>query len=252
MKNSKDYKDNYDNYNEEIDDEEIDKIIDDYYDYENNDLEEGSTKSNLQNNISFNKNQKIAVAVLGFFAILVIIMWFVQFKRNLSSPFKYHNVDSSINKNNNISKEENLKNKDTDGDGLSDWDELNVYYTSPYLEDSDSDGFSDKDEINSGNDPNCPAGRDCYGKNSEIFNVEGDVPESNNQLNLSPNINSNTVNLQKQNLSDEDMKKILSGEVDASALRKMLMEAGMPKEALDKISDKELLKVYKDMLGNNN
>jgi len=54
-----------------------------------------------------------------------------------------------------------LQAKDTDGDGLSDYDELNRYKTSPYLKDSDSDTFDDKTEIASGNDPNCPAGQDC-------------------------------------------------------------------------------------------
>ncbi|MDO8581515.1 MAG: hypothetical protein Q7S16_01450 [bacterium] len=54
-----------------------------------------------------------------------------------------------------------LQQKDTDGDGLSDYDELNRYKTSPYLKDSDSDTFDDNAEIASGNDPNCPKGQDC-------------------------------------------------------------------------------------------
>jgi outer membrane protein OmpA-like peptidoglycan-associated protein len=36
---------------------------------------------------------------------------------------------------------------DTDGDGLSDGDEVNKYYTNPLKADSDGDGLSDKDEI---------------------------------------------------------------------------------------------------------
>ena len=54
-----------------------------------------------------------------------------------------------------------LQQKDTDGDGLSDYDELNRYKTSPYLKDSDSDTYDDNAEIASGNDPNCPKGQDC-------------------------------------------------------------------------------------------
>ena len=56
---------------------------------------------------------------------------------------------------------EELKTKDTDSDGLSDYDELNVYGTSPYLKDSDGDSYSDKIEIDSNNDPNCPKGTEC-------------------------------------------------------------------------------------------
>ena len=57
--------------------------------------------------------------------------------------------------------DEELKTKDTDSDGLSDYDELNVYGTSPYLKDSDGDSYSDKIEIDSNNDPNCPKGTEC-------------------------------------------------------------------------------------------
>src|SRR6476660_3391740 len=36
---------------------------------------------------------------------------------------------------------------DTDGDGLSDAEEVNIYGTSPVLADTDGDGFSDSDEV---------------------------------------------------------------------------------------------------------
>jgi|GEM_PF-5932909 len=47
---------------------------------------------------------------------------------------------------------------DTDGDGLSDWDELNIYNTNATNPDTDGDGVSDGDEVNNGTnplDPNC-------------------------------------------------------------------------------------------------
>jgi hypothetical protein len=46
---------------------------------------------------------------------------------------------------------------DTDNDGLSDGDELNVYGTSPINDDSDADGIGDGGEINSGLDPLDPS-----------------------------------------------------------------------------------------------
>ncbi|HEX4966361.1 MAG TPA: Ig-like domain-containing protein [Thermoanaerobaculia bacterium] len=42
---------------------------------------------------------------------------------------------------------------DTDGDGLKDGDEVNVYHTNPLLFDTDGDGISDGLEIASGSDP---------------------------------------------------------------------------------------------------
>ncbi len=54
-----------------------------------------------------------------------------------------------------------LQARDTDADGLSDYDELYVYHTSPYLKDSDSDGVDDKTEVTKGTDPTCPQGQTC-------------------------------------------------------------------------------------------
>jgi hypothetical protein len=42
---------------------------------------------------------------------------------------------------------------DTDGDGITDDDEMNVYGTDPYNADTDMDGISDSQEISSGADP---------------------------------------------------------------------------------------------------
>jgi len=37
---------------------------------------------------------------------------------------------------------------DTDGDGISDYEEINTWHTNPLRVDSDGDGFSDQEEIN--------------------------------------------------------------------------------------------------------
>lgn len=47
-----------------------------------------------------------------------------------------------------------LKRTDTDGDGISDYEEVVVYLTNPDKTDSDEDGFSDKDEVENGYNPN--------------------------------------------------------------------------------------------------
>jgi hypothetical protein len=42
---------------------------------------------------------------------------------------------------------------DTDDDGLTDWDEENIYGTKPDNPDTDGDGINDGDEIEEGTDP---------------------------------------------------------------------------------------------------
>ena len=45
-------------------------------------------------------------------------------------------------------------NPDTDGDGLSDGDEVNRYHTNPLLTGTDGDGIPDGVEVQTGTDPN--------------------------------------------------------------------------------------------------
>ena len=51
-------------------------------------------------------------------------------------------------------------NPDTDGDGLTDGDEVNKYHTNPLLADTDGDGIPDGVEIQTGTDPLNPASYD--------------------------------------------------------------------------------------------
>jgi hypothetical protein len=58
---------------------------------------------------------------------------------------------------------------DSDGDGLSDWDEVNIYGTDPFNPDSDGDGWSDWHEVMIGTDPLNPdtdGGGQCDGPNA--------------------------------------------------------------------------------------
>ena len=193
---------------------------------------------------SLGKNQKIAVAILGVLAVIVIIAWMVQLKKSINGPFSYNPTETTKSTTTCEGPEcqESLKTKDTDGDGLTDWDELNIYETSPYLEDSDSDGIFDKEEINSGADPNCPAGRDC----SALANISSESSEEASSAELDLNLGSTGEEL----TSDQEkiLQDILAGQVDASALREMLLESGMDEATLNQISDEDLLASYKEVL----
>ncbi|MBU0646815.1 hypothetical protein KKC67_00200 [Patescibacteria group bacterium] len=192
------------------------------------------------------KKHKIVAGILVVFGVFVFVAWIVQLKNSISSPFAYKGNEQ--NQSNNATTENNdeaLKTKDSDKDGLSDWDELNVHHTSPYLEDSDSDGFSDKQEVDNGKDPNCPAGRDCS------------VDQTNQQATTTVNSNINNVNaivgtqpVTTPNLNVSNTVVPVGGQPDTATLRQLLFQNGMKKDDLDKISDKDLLEAYAETASN--
>ncbi len=55
-----------------------------------------------------------------------------------------------------------------------------------------------------------------------------------------------------EEITEEDMRQALAGEMDAATLRQLLLESGADKEVLDQISDEDLLQSYQEVLNNNN
>lgn len=66
-------------------------------------------------------------------------------------------------------KEALQKRTDTDGDGLSDWDEENVYRTNPNLRDTCGDGQPDNVRVATGKNLNCQSGHPSGGSPA-LFN----------------------------------------------------------------------------------
>lgn len=241
------------------------------YQDENKEQEIGTNPSQPQ---SLNKSQKIAVIFLAFFAVFVVILWSVQFKKSITEPFVYKGDSSDkqigVCQGSGCQEdsEEFLRSKDTDGDGLSDWDEFNIYNTSPYLEDSDSDGFSDGEEVNSENDPSCPTGRDCYGGGlvdeneagvSENLNVNASESPAGASDGAEENSINSLLNQLGANASEStagdtgaggavDLEAFLSGQIDAAGLRQLLLEYGMEKKILDQFNDEELMESFREMM----
>jgi hypothetical protein len=204
--------------------------------------------------------QKAGVAFLIIFGVSAIILWAVQFKNGLqvTQPLTAEELaklqaSKSGGATNSAAE---LRAKDTDKDGLSDYDELYVYSTSPYLEDSDSDGLTDKKEAEQGTDPNCPNGQDCSSQidTENTIDASGEaIATTSAQSSPIPSL-SNSANTAATGIStgadSTVMQNVLSGTTDAKSLRAMLMQAGMDAETLDKISDEQLLSVYKQTLEN--
>ncbi|MFA4942905.1 MAG: hypothetical protein WC564_04680 [Patescibacteria group bacterium] len=189
---------------------------------------------------ALSQQQKVSLISLGAFTVLVMIFGVLQFRYNLYSPFEYSRnivatqktVDTPLDKNNT-----DLTKMDSDDDGLNDFDEINIYNTSPYLEDSDSDGFSDKDEILNSTDPNCPAGQVCALISAPVDSTP-DTPSS---------LDGAASGITQEEQTAKDM---LSGKSDPAVLRKLLLDNGMAQADLDKISDEELVASYQESLKN--
>lgn len=201
---------------------------DDYKQYNNFEHDEDDDDNNDDKGEENDKNikqQKIIFFGFLFFGVIALFLAFYQLRYNLRAPFF---IDLSGEGDKELAQKQDdifiLQKKDTDKDGLSDYDELYVYHTSPYLEDSDSDGFNDKGEIDSNNDPNCPKGKDC-------------------NIYMSDNIASSSPAL--QDIYDDLINAgQVSEQVDARALRQYLLEQGIPSDVLDLLSDEELLNEY--------
>lgn len=166
--------------------------------------------------------EKITVGFVLVTAFFAVIIGITQFSASVKKPFTDLMLlaasDSGVDS-------ESLsilaqQQKDTDSDGLSDYDELNVYGTSPYLEDSDSDGIADKEEIDGGHDPNCPGSDNCFRTDTGLT----------------------------QNLSQVDQATLLSAQSDPKTLRELLLKNGFPQDQLDNISDEQLLITYQQAI----
>jgi len=193
------------------------------------------------------KPQKTAVVILASLGILIFVFGLLQLRAQIFRPFNYQvDGDKTIASTTTTDYLDVLKNRDTDSDGLTDYEEIYNYKTSPYLEDTDSDGLTDKKEIASGTDPNCPQGQNCNvpteiqiaTSSGAIINQEFDSVAASSSV------------LNSAGLDEEQLRNILNGQINASALRQLMIQSGANKEDLDKISDEDLMNSYQETLKN--
>ncbi|MDD3284155.1 MAG: hypothetical protein PHZ07_01010 [Patescibacteria group bacterium] len=150
---------------------------------------------------------------VGFFAIIFGI-WKITMQ--IKSPF----IQSSIvleDKEPVIQYLNRLK--DSDGDGVSDYEEEYVYGTSPYLVDTDSDGISDYDEIIN----MVSSGAECTDDSCKI----GNTADIANIINDS----SGTT----QTFTIEDIKKAL-------------VQSGYSQSMIDQLSESDLNKIHAEVV----
>jgi len=199
--------------------------------------------------ITFSKEQKVGFVFLLVFGILAVGMGFLQMRNNIYGPFVVSAPEDPVRSQvNSINEAVRLQGLDTDRDGLSDAEELNLL-TSPYIPDTDSDGLSDGDEVNGGTDPLCPEGTNCSGLLETDTNLEGAAPV------ISPLADSSVT---PDVLIDASLTGAVdptgigqTGAVDVNAvlsdpaqIRQMLINTGqITPEQLANISDERLLEL---------
>ncbi len=175
------------------------------------------------------KGQKIGVVLLSIFSVFAVGLGFLKIRNTMYAPFALNNGVPYTTKED-INTNEALIYRDTDKDGLNDFDELYVYITSPYLADTDSDSIDDKVEVDKGSDPLCPQGQNC---NSPILTGEGLVSASVSST------------LTEPLPPDQDLTTVLNSPTE---IRKMLLTSGFDKKILDQTSDTDLMLIVKDIL----
>ena len=200
-----------------------DEGIEEFLGDDDGDQDDGEVKES-ENDLERKANLKKAISVAGIlvFGIGVLIFGGLRLQGMIEGSFKgyghtnYANEDANS-ANMRIDDEVvAMRGRDTDGDGLSDYDETYVYMTSVYIDDTDSDGVSDFEEVSVGDDPLCPQGADCY----------GDVGETEKQRNKE--IEGGT------NVDGVDLEKV----------REMLIEQGVDSEVVMAVDDETLLQMY--------
>jgi len=194
----------------------------------------------------FRKNRKIGVIALVVLAIIIVIFWIWQVKSNIYHPFTFQGerptelaqAGDGVCKGSNCLSDEELRIVDTDNDGLTDWEELNLYLTSPYLEDTDSDGLWDKVEVDSNSNPNCPEGQNCNGG----IILEGDLDK------VLENIKEEVVLPEGQ---EEDLlREVLGGDLNIQMLKELLIDSGLDEDIVGAFTDEQLLQIYNNTLEN--
>ncbi len=111
----------------------------------------------------FTREQKISVCILGFCGILAIGLSISRLQRTIREPFLTDKAKAIAAKGllgTTVEEEEaRLRRTDTDGDGLSDWDELYVYQLNPNLRDTCGDSMPDNIRVATRKNLTCMGGQ---------------------------------------------------------------------------------------------
>lgn len=192
------------------------------------------------------KTQKKTAYIFLLLALFILSLSIWQLKAKVQNPFKppLDEYGEAI-----VRPDILDRTIDTDGDGLSDYDEIYVYGTSPYLEDTDGDGISDYDEVMQGTDPLCPEGQDCFG-GGYFYDEENLVPTSTDPV--ADDLSGLGELTLPSDVGVSELEQIMAGSIGIDELRQLLLQSGADPETLEQISDEDLLASYQEVLNKQN
>lgn len=137
-----------------------------------------------------------------------------------------------------------MKTRDTDGDGLTDYEEVFIYGTSPYLADTSGDGISDGEHVRAGNNPltgspladsgiaPIPQPEDAF-----LESFSGAIDTG---TNLAPFLAALG--------GEEGQAEVDPWSLSASDVRQGLLQQGMTEAQLSQVPDNQLLRQYYALL----
>ncbi len=207
--------------------------------------------------------QKLAIIALVIGASFVFVISALRVRHGVYAPFLVSVSDYQSKRDmlkDPIAENEALQKRiDTDGDGLSDWSEVNIYKTSPYLWSTAGDNIPDNVKIASGENPLCKSGEDCavgaLNLNLATTSLPYDIntnQDTSGLLNdvlmgVSPGSGSYQDAAAGAGVDLETMKSQIP--TDPAVIRKAILETGkVTKEDLDKFSDQDLLKLMNEAM----
>lgn len=187
---------------------------------------------------SFTKEQKVAFGIITGTGCIALVLGGLYLVRHIAEPF-YINYSGemylSAQDQQALEMAEQQK-KDTDSDGLTDYDELYVYGSSPYLMDTDGDGYTDLTEVTNGTNPAC-AGENCaQDTTSQPVGLFDDLLPSTDQVaDIAPSMSIEEIQQAVKSLTIDE-------------IRDLLIQAGADSEELANISDEELQALFTQVM----
>ena len=190
---------------------------------------------------ALNRTQKIFLGCLAFVGLFALVFTVLQFRGILYLPFPSFASDQFSKDQSGQAEDLNaLNTKDTDNDKLTDYQELYVYKTSPYIADSDSDGTNDYDELAAGSNPNCPKGKNCFDPSSGFAGADS--------VSSTSALDSSSI-AKPQTLTDNSQADFLAGKLTPEQIKTFLKQQGATDDMLSQISDEDLQSMYLEALG---